>query len=104
MKRTATLFASFLIMLPGCGTVAETGRMQLKVFNDDQMTQMGVQSYEEACKEHKVLKGTPEALMVERIGQKIAKASGRNYAWEFRLLDAPEVVNAFCLPGGKVAV
>ena len=78
--------------------------MQLNLFNDEQMTQMGVQSYEEACKAYKVIKGTKDAEMVERIGQKIAKASGRNYAWEFRLLDAPQVVNAFCLPGGKVAV
>ena len=91
-------------MFASCSTVGETGRRQLTLFSDEQMTQMGVQSYAEACKEYKVLKGTPDALMVERIGAKIAKASGRNYAWEFRLLDAPKVVNAFCLPGGKVAV
>jgi predicted Zn-dependent protease len=42
--------------------------------------------------------------MVQRVGARIAEASGRDYDWEFRLLDAPDVVNAFCLPGGKVAV
>lgn len=78
--------------------------MQLKWFDDAQMNQMGVEAYEAACKEHRVITGTAEAQMVERIGKKIAAASGRDYAWEFRLLDAPDVVNAFCLPGGKVAV
>lgn len=78
--------------------------MQLSLFSEEQMTQMGLEGYAEACKDYKIVTGTPDAQMVERVGRKIAAASGRNYAWEFRLLDAPEVVNAFCLPGGKVAV
>jgi predicted Zn-dependent protease len=107
VNRTTTLLPSFLLaasLLVSCSTVAETGRMQLKWFDDTQMNQMGVEAYETACKDHKVITGTAEAAMVQRIGQKIAAVSGKNYAWEFRLLDAPDVVNAFCLPGGKVAV
>jgi len=42
--------------------------------------------------------------MVDRVGRKIAVATGKDYQWEFKLLDAKDVVNAFCLPGGKVAV
>jgi predicted Zn-dependent protease len=98
------LVAPFVVCLAGCSTVPETGRRQWVAFDEQQMNVMGLQAYEEACKEYRVITGTPEAAMVQRVGQKIAQASGRDYDWEFRLLDAPEVVNAFCLPGGKVAV
>lgn len=46
---------------------------------------------------------------VERIGKRIAASAeaisppGVHYQWEFVVIDAPEP-NAFCLPGGKVAV
>lgn len=91
-------------LLLGCQTVDETGRSQLVLFDDDYMNEMGVAAYAEATKEHRVLGGTPQARMLERVGRKIADACGRKYEWEFKLLDAPEVVNAFCLPGGKIAV
>lgn len=91
-------------LLIGCGTVAETGRGQLLLFDEQRMAELGAQAYEEACKEHPIVRGTPDAQMVERVGQRIAASSGRDFAWEFRLLNAPDVVNAFCLPGGKVAV
>lgn len=100
------MLCSFLLWpaLAGCNTVAETGRVQLSLFNDAQMQQMGTEGYAEACKGYKIITGTADAQMVEKVGRDIAAASGRDYAWEFRLLDAPDVVNAFCLPGGKVAV
>ncbi|MCC6670692.1 MAG: M48 family metallopeptidase [Planctomycetes bacterium] len=67
------------------------------------MNDLGAQAYQEETGKYKVLRGTKEAQMIERVGQRIAKASGRDYQWEFKLLDAPNVVNAFCLPGGKIA-
>lgn len=92
------------LLVAACTTVPETGRSQLQLFPDDFMTELGVQAYAEETANYRVITGTPEARMLERVGQRIARASGRDYAWEFRLLDAPDVVNAFCLPGGKVAV
>ena len=41
--------------------------------------------------------------MVQRVSQRIAAASGKNYQWEYMLIDSPEV-NAWCMPGGKMAV
>jgi predicted Zn-dependent protease len=38
------------------------------------------------------------------VGQRIAQATGRtDYQWEFKVIEDAQV-NAFCLPGGKVAV
>lgn len=41
--------------------------------------------------------------MVQRVANRIAKASGENFKWEYVLIESPEV-NAWCMPGGKIAV
>lgn len=107
VKRWRTLSALlFALVLCACETVEETNREQLilPLFTDDVMNSLGVDAYAEATAPYKVIAGTRDAAMVERVGRRIAQASGRDYQWEFKLLDAPDVLNAFCLPGGKVAV
>jgi predicted Zn-dependent protease len=43
--------------------------------------------------------------MVRRVGERLAAAADKpDYKWEFNLIDDPKTVNAWCLPGGKVAV
>jgi Peptidase family M48 len=47
---------------------------------------------------------SPAHEQVTRVARRIAAATERNdYQWEFKVLDDPQV-NAFCLPGGNVAV
>lgn len=41
--------------------------------------------------------------MVDRVSRRIAEASGENFQWEWVLIDDPQV-NAWCMPGGKMAV
>jgi len=42
---------------------------------------------------------------VRRVGGRIAAVANKpGYAWEFTVIDSPATVNAFALPGGKVAV
>ena len=98
------LLASCFLFLAACQTVEETGRSQLAIFGDDYMTEMGVAAFGEATKDFRTLTGTAQSRMLERVGKRIATACGRKYEWEFKLLDAPKEVNAFCLPGGKIAV
>lgn len=78
------------------------------LYSEEEEAALGAQFYPEATKGYREITGTPEAEMVQRIGKRIAEASGKatdpNYQWEFKLLDSKETVNAFCLPGGKVAV
>ncbi len=87
-------------------TVPETGRKRQPLkYSEKAMAVLGAEAYEEATKEYTVLTDTDDARMVERVGRRLAEATGKkDYEWEFRLLDAPKIVNAFCLPGGKVAV
>ena len=96
--------------LAGCGwltpnTVPYTGRKRPRlVYTDQQMSALGAESYAEVLKKYEVVKGTAAAARVERVGRRIAAASGKDWDWEYRLLDAPDTPNAFCLPGGKIAV
>jgi predicted Zn-dependent protease len=103
-RALALLFLTAASFLPSCNTVSETGRQRLLFFNEKEMQNMAVAAYAEETGKHKTITGTPQAAMVQRIGQRIAKVSGQDYQWEFKLLDAPDVVNAFALPGGKIAV
>ena len=95
-----------LLLTTACETVPETGRSRAPLLTtEDYENSLGVEAYAAATGDHPVLTGTAEAQMVERIGRAIATASGRDdYDWEFKLLDAPDTINAFALPGGKVAV
>lgn len=86
----------------GCSFLTDLGR--LKLYPDDTMNTMGLEAYAAETGKYKEIKNTAQSEMVQRIGRRIAKACGKNYDWEFKLLDAPETVNAFALPGGKVAV
>ena len=104
-----------LIFLLACSTVPITGRRQLNIIPAQQILSMSFQQYDQFLNEHKVIKGTAEARMVERVGRKIQKAveqyfaskgmSNRlsGYEWEFHLVEDAQV-NAWCMPGGKVVV
>jgi len=105
VKRQTVLFAAVLIGLLACSIVKETGRHRIAWFSEAYMAEMGLSAYDEACGDYPRITSGKDYEMVQRVGRRIAEASGRtDYAWEFRLLDGPTVANAFCLPGGKVAV
>lgn len=67
--------------------------------------ELGVTAYHDILQESKLSRDAAAVNRVKKIGEKIAQITDRSdYSWEFNLIDDDEVVNAFCLPGGKVAV
>jgi len=84
--------------------LAATTACNAALVPDSVMYSLGAEAYTEATGQYPVIENTADARMVERVGRKIAEASGKSYQWEFKLLDAPSIPNAFCLPGGKIAV
>jgi predicted Zn-dependent protease len=91
-----------------CVTNSE-GRKSFNLIGDSQMASMGESAYGEVIAKaksegHLLAKGTQRYEMVERIGRRIAAVSGADFKWEFNVIDEPKTVNAFCLPGGKIAV
>lgn len=101
---------SLVLWLAACVAEPFTGRSGLQVVPESQMNQMGEQAYEQILADARVMTGTPEAEMLERVGRRIARvvdarmqSDGREpFEWEFTLIEDDQI-NAFALPGGKVA-
>lgn len=105
VKRTllAILTGAMLLSLASCKTTA-TNRRQLNFMSDAQLNKMGAQTYQNIIKKSKLSKNRRLVRQVEEIGRRIAAASGANFNWEFVVIEDDKQVNAFCLPGGKIAV
>ncbi len=109
MLRQRVFLILALLILVGldatCARAPHTGRLQLIMIGDGTMNQLGADAYRETLKGEKISTDARLTRIVERVGWRIARASNQpNFEWEFKLIDDPDVVNAFCLPGGKVAV
>jgi len=84
--------------------VPVTGRHQLLLLPESQEQQMGLDAYRQVLKKAKLSTDPVAIEQVRRVGRRIAEATGRtDYQWEFNLIEDKQA-NAFCLPGGKVAV
>lgn len=88
-----------------CQTVPLTGRSQFILLSENEELALGFEAYRQALKEAKLSQDPKINEMVSRVGTKLAQVSGRpDYDWEFKVIEDDQVVNAFALPGGKVAV
>jgi predicted Zn-dependent protease len=103
------------LLLLACATVPITGRRQLSLVPESSIEQMAFSQYDSIISSSKIDTG-PNATMIKTVGERIAGAVGRyfaqkgqsdalnGYKWEFNLIDNDSIVNAWCMPGGKVAV
>ena len=94
-----------LLIAAGCVSAPYTGRSQLMLVSESQEVASGEQAYRHILRDS-VLSEDSEALrIVRRVGERIARAADKpEYQWDFRMINDPEMINAFCVPGGKVAV
>lgn len=103
------------VALIACTTNPITGRKTLQLANNQEIAAAALQQYQQALSSAKVISGTTAAKSVQNVGLRIKNAAenyyrniGReadiaDYKWEFNLLDDKQI-NAWCMPGGKVAV
>jgi predicted Zn-dependent protease len=100
----AAAIATPLAACCACRTTPVTGRKQLRFIPKSMELSLGEQSYAEVISQAKASENQAWNQVVLRTGQRIAEvANAPDFQWEFRLL-ASETKNAFCLPGGKVAI
>lgn len=89
-------------------TVPITGREQKVGLTDDQQMTLGEQVYDETLQQEqaKIVTSGPEYEMVQRVAARIIDVADEDkpdFEWEVTLIDEP-IVNAYCLPGGKIVV
>ncbi len=102
-------------LITACATNPFTGKKTMALVPNSQLFPTAFAQYDQFLSENKVVKGTSDAAMVTRVGQKIAVAAERwlnanghvgylnDYKWEYNLVN-DETVNAWCMPGGKIVV
>ena len=104
------------ILLPSCSTTPITDRKQLKLIPEAKLNAQAAQIYEEVKKKEKMSDDTKTLNSIKNIGKKMEdsiseyffrsnlKDPTSNFDWEYILIDNKKMRNAWCMPGGKIAV
>jgi predicted Zn-dependent protease len=102
-KRLITLV--FALLIAGCAVNPVTGDRELMLVSSEQDIATGEQMYVPMQQSQGGLHDVDPALTayVQRVGSKVAAASGIDLPYEFVVLNN-SVPNAWALPGGKIAI
>ena len=104
------------LMLVSCGTTPITERRQLKLIPEAKLNAQAAQIYNKVKKNEKLITDTKELNQIINIGKKMQDSiseyfyqTNQNdpttyFDWEYILIDNKKVKNAWCMPGGKIAV
>ena len=104
------------LLLPSCSTVPITDRRQLSIIPEARINRQAAAAYENFRSKAKLITKGTQLNEIRGIGKKIEiavsaffKQKGKedptkNFTWDYVLVDNDKVVNAWCMPGGKIAV
>ena len=94
-----------LCLAPSCTTASPTQRRQLIFTNEQEELALAEMQYGRLLHELHVNYDPHANRIVRTVGQRLAHVAAKtNYLWEFVVIDAPESVNIWVMPGGKVGV
>lgn len=94
-----------LDLLSGCYRAPGTARDQLIFISEEKEIAMGVKAFHEVLRQARLNENPEINEMVHRVGERIAAVANKpEYHWEFAVIQEDKIINAFALPGGKVAV
>ena len=104
------------MFLPSCTTAPITERKQLKIISEVKLNAQAAAIYEKVKKKAKMSNDKKTLNDIKKIGSKMEAAISEyfyqsniadptiNFDWEYILIDNKKVKNAWCMPGGKIAV
>jgi len=104
------------IGISSCSTVPITDRRQLKLIPESKLNAQAAQIYEKVKKKEKLSDDTKQLNEIKEIGKKMEFSINEYFSrsnlqdptsgfdWEYILIDNKKVKNAWCMPGGKIAV
>ena len=104
------------LSLQSCTTAPITDRKQLKLLPESKLNAQAAQIYEQIKKKEKLVKESKELTQIKNIGKRMQDSiseyfyqTNQNdpttyFDWEYILIDNKKIKNAWCMPGGKIAV
>ena len=104
------------IILPSCSTAPITERKQLKIVSEAKLNSQAAQIYEKIKEKEKMSDDKKTLNEIKEIGRRMEESISEyfsrenladptaNFDWEYILIDKKKVRNAWCMPGGKIAV
>lgn len=109
----ASLIALCFVLI-ACTTNPMTGRSQLKIVSSDAAIAQSASYYSGMMKDlrqkDKVLTDDPRVNRVRGIANRLIdqavgyRPDSARWAWSIEVIDEDKTVNAFCMPGGRMAV
>jgi predicted Zn-dependent protease len=103
-------------ILPSCTTAPITERRQLSIIPESKLNAQAAQIYEKVKEKEKMSNDIKSLNEIKEIGKKMEDAISEyfnkkkiddptvNFDWEYILIDNKNIRNAWCMPGGKIAV
>ena len=103
-------------LLNSCTSAPITDRKQLKLIPESKLNAQAAQIYEKVKDKEKLIKSGNTLNEIKEIGKKMEESISEyfyqqnlkdptsNFQWEYILIDNKKIKNAWCMPGGKIAV
>ena len=103
-------------VMNSCTSVPITERRQLRIIPESKLNAQAAQIYEKIKTKEKLIKDGNELNQIKEIGKKMENSIGEyfyqsnlndpttNFQWEYILIKNKKIKNAWCMPGGKIAV
>ena len=104
------------VVINGCSTAPITERKQLKIIPENKLNAQAAQIYEQVKEKEKMSDDLKSLNEIKDIGKKMEESISeyfyrvgiedptKNFDWEYILIDNKKVKNAWCMPGGKIAI
>jgi predicted Zn-dependent protease len=104
------------LLLNSCSTAPITERRQLKIIPEAKLNAQAAQIFEKVKEKEKLSKDIKTLNLIKDIGKKMEDSISEyfyvsklndptaNFDWEYILIENKNVRNAWCMPGGKIAV
>ena len=104
------------LIISACTTAPITERKQLRLLPESSLNRQAAQIYENVKRKTKLSDDKKQLQEIKEIGSKIeesvsayfnsinAKDPTYNFQWEYILVDDDKIKNAWCMPGGKIAI
>ena len=122
MKMNRRKFLSYIgcsccsFILPSCTSAPITKRSQLKIIPESRLNAQAAEIYEKIKEKEKMSDDKETLDSIKNIGKKMENSIDEyfnrnkvenptaNFQWEYILIENKKMRNAWCMPGGKIAV